>query len=97
MNDDDLAIIDLLCRCQLAARRLGCRIVIHDATDCVRQAVSAGGLARVLLDDDARDGPELNELDAPHPAVGNERSAQHTTSETTRVTTVPLERPDCSR
>lgn len=58
MLADQLEVIDLLCRCQLAARRLGCRIVIHDATDIVRDAVVAVGLASVLLDDDIRDGSD---------------------------------------
>lgn len=52
MLDDQLAVIDMLCRCQLAAKRLGCRIVIHDANDLVRDTVVAVGLASVLLDDD---------------------------------------------
>ena len=52
MHDDDLAIIELLCRCQLAARRLGCRIVVHDATNAVCEAVVALGLDNILLDPD---------------------------------------------
>lgn len=55
MRDDQLAVIDMLCRCQLAAQRLGCRIVIHDADDIVRDTVVAVGLASVLLGDDATD------------------------------------------
>jgi len=52
MIDDQFAAIDLICRGQLAARRLGCRIVIRDADDAVRDTVLAAGLAAVLLDED---------------------------------------------
>lgn len=67
MHDDDLAVIDLLCRCQLAARRLGCRIVIRDATDAVREAVAALGFDGILLDPGAEHAETPDTRGRVHP------------------------------
>lgn len=56
MDDDHFALIDMLCRCQLLARRLGCHILVHDAPDAVRDALTTVGLADVLLTEDGIEG-----------------------------------------
>ena len=75
MHDDDLAIIELLCRCQLAARRLGCRIVVHDATNAVCEAVVALGLDNILLDPDGEHAARAGSV-----AVNQRRSARYVPS-----------------
>jgi hypothetical protein len=50
----DLAMVDALARMQLAARRLGCSIRVRDAATELLGLLELLGLARVVLDDDAR-------------------------------------------
>jgi hypothetical protein len=41
----DLAAVRQLCEWQLAARRLGCRILVPDASDSLRELIVLAGLA----------------------------------------------------
>jgi hypothetical protein len=45
----DLAAIDRLCRMQLEARRLGCRIVLHDLDDQLHDLIIFTGVADLLI------------------------------------------------
>lgn len=56
MSAADLTTVEELCRLQLAARRLGCRILVHDASESLRDLIVSVGLGDIFL------GPG----DAPH-------------------------------
>lgn len=46
----DAVVVDALARLQLAARRHGCRVALHRASDELRQLVGFMGLRNVLLE-----------------------------------------------
>jgi hypothetical protein len=51
-TDDDpaeLALVDLLCRMQLMAMRLGCRIVVVEPSAGLRELIHLAGVDDVLL------------------------------------------------
>ncbi len=56
MSAGDLTAVEELCRLQLAARRLGCRILVHDASESLRDLIMLVGLADVLLADEPPSG-----------------------------------------
>jgi hypothetical protein len=45
----DLRTVEALCELQLAARRLGCTIRVHDPSPELRDLIVLAGLAAVLL------------------------------------------------
>lgn len=45
----DLATVEELCRMQLVARTLGCRVVVHDASESLRDLITFAGLDHALL------------------------------------------------
>lgn len=45
----ELALVDLLCRMQLMAMRLGCRIVVVEPTSELRDLIRLAGVDGVLL------------------------------------------------
>lgn len=51
MEEADLGTVEQLCRLQLAARQLGCRILVHDFSDPLRSLITGVGLADLLLDE----------------------------------------------
>jgi len=46
--DADAAVVDALARLQLAARRLGCQVLLRHASNELRQLVAFMGLTEVL-------------------------------------------------
>jgi hypothetical protein len=54
----DLDAVDQLCRMQLAARRLGCRIVLADVDERLRDLITFLGIADVLLGAEPVSAPE---------------------------------------
>ena len=65
MERTDLAAIEELCRLQLAARRLGCRILVHDTNPSLRELIERVGLADVLLHDERPSSDDGTEPDVP--------------------------------
>jgi hypothetical protein len=47
-----MSTVEMLCRLQLVARRLGCTIRVHGAGAELRELVTLAGLAEVLLAED---------------------------------------------
>lgn len=45
----ELALVDVLCRMQLMAMRLGCRIVVVEPTTELRELIRLAGVDEVLL------------------------------------------------
>lgn len=45
----DLATVEELCRMQIVARTLGCRVVVHDASESLRDLITFTGLGHALL------------------------------------------------
>jgi hypothetical protein len=49
--EPDLAAVDALCRLQLAARRLGCRVTVHGASPELRRLLRFVGLDHLAVGD----------------------------------------------
>lgn len=66
--EPDISTIGALCRMQLAARRLGCTLRVHDPCPELRTLIELAGLADVLLGETGRQ-PKLPEQPGHEEAV----------------------------